>query len=71
MKYWKLKDGNKYLCGVITEGILMMDLPSQNDLIILNDKELKDLEGEYFIDEITLADVFFDDLIKVEVNLST
>lgn len=64
MKYWKLTDGDKYLCGVLCEGILMMDDPNQNHLIVLNDKALEKTKGDSFIDEITLKEVFFDDLIK-------
>jgi hypothetical protein len=67
MKYWKLTDGEKYLCGVIDEGILMMDSPEQNDLVVINDKVLKELSGDSFIDELTLEEVFFDDLTKVEM----
>lgn len=67
MKYWKLTDGEKYLCGVLNEGILMMDSPNQNDLIVISDKVVDGFKGDSFIDEITLEEVFFDDLIKVEV----
>jgi len=67
MKYWKLTNGEKYLCGVLNEGILMMDLPNQNNLIVVNDKVVKGFKGDSFIDEITLEEVFFDDLNKIEV----
>ena len=67
MKYWKLTYGEKYLCGDINEGILMMDSPEQNDLVVINDKVLKELSGDSFIDELTLEEVFFDDLTKVEM----
>ena len=67
MKYWKLTDGEKYLCGVLNEGILMMDSPDKNDLVVLSDTVMKDYKGDSFIDEITLEEVFFDNLIKVEI----
>jgi len=67
MKYWKFTDGEKYLCGVLNEGILMMDSPEQNDLVVISDKVLKELRGDSFIDELTLEEVFFDDLTKVEM----
>jgi hypothetical protein len=67
MKYRKLTDGEKYLCGVLNEGILMMDSPNKNDLVVLSDKVMKGFKGDSFIDEITLEEVFFDNLIKVEI----
>lgn len=69
MKYWKLTDGKKYLCGVLNEGILMMDSPNQNDLILISDKIIEEFKGDSFIDELTLKEVFFDDLTKVEVKI--
>jgi inorganic pyrophosphatase len=64
----KLKNTNKYLSGVFEEGILMLiDDKDQDDIIILNEYQINQLKDDSFFDELTLKEIYFNDLEKVKI----